>query len=665
MAEERVQRRLAAILAADVVGYSRLMGQDEVGTLERLKACRRDLMDPKIAEHRGRVVKLMGDGALVEFASVVDAVRCAIAIQRDIELRDREIPDAQRIAFRIGINLGDVMIEGDDIYGDGVNIATRLQELAGSGSIYVSGTVFEHIGGRVETAFEDCGEQRLKNIDRPLRVFRVRLDGERTAPAARPIVGAQLPDNPSIAILPFTNMSGDLEQEYFSDGITEDIITELSRFRGLFVIARNSSFVFKRTAIDVRSIGQKLGVRYVVEGSVRRAGSRIRVTAQLIDAAAGNHLWAERYDRDLADIFEVQDEVSRAIVTNIAPRLQSEDQYSAKRRAPDDMRAYDHYLRAKLLIDTPADLSDLERGREHCNRAIEIDPGYARAYSYKALSYTNGLAFMEEDDPEEWVKQALASAEQAVALDDLDNVSHWVLGVAALRAQQPDRARRHIRKALAINPNDADVLAEASYIEVALGDPEAGLRNIAMALERNPMNPPWYHWVMGAAMELLGRYENALAEYDQYGAPNPAILKLRAMALAGLGRMDEARAQVQALLAVRPGLTVATLRKSEACFPGNDARMERLRIARISSSRVTLCPDSTIEIEARQPLPAGPLRQGCLGHADQTEELGRGCPEIGCITYVLAIALANKLARIAWSVLARGRGFEPTCARSA
>lgn len=575
MAEERVQRRLTAILAADVVGYARLMEHDEAGTLERLKACRRDILDPRIAEYRGRVVKLMGDGALVEFASVVDAVKCAVAIQRDLE---PNAADAQPIAFRIGINLGDVIIEGDDLYGDGVNIAARLQELAAPGSIYVSGTVVEHIRGRTEVDFEDRGEHRLKNIDRPLRVHRVRLEGVKAA-TTHSHASSRPHHDASIAVLPFVNMSGDPGQEYFSDGITEDVITELSRFRSLFVIARNSSFAFKGSATDVRNVGRQLGVRYIVEGSVRRAGNRIRVTAQLIDAEAGNHVWAERYDRELADIFDVQDEVTRQIVVNIAPRLQAADQLSAKRRAPEDMRAYDHYLQARTLIDTPRGIADLELGREHCERAIEIEPGYARAHAYKANSYTIGMSLMEIGDLADWQAQALASAERAVELDPLDNISHWALGEAAFWAGQPDRARQHIRKALALNPNDADVLVVASYIEAALGDPETSLRSLQMAMDRNPTNPRWYHWAAGVTLATLGRYKEALKEYDQYGPPHADIFKLRAIALVQLGRLEEARAQVGALLALRPDMTIAKVRKRDFCMPDVDVRIESLRLA--------------------------------------------------------------------------------------
>ena len=400
-----------------------------------------------------------------------------------------------------------------------------------------------------------------------------RTAAERRDPASRP------KDRPSIAVLPFANMSGDPAQEYFSDGITEDIIIELSRFRSLFVIARNSSFAFKGSATDVRTVGRQLGVRYVVEGSVRRAGNRVRVTAQLIDAEAGNHVWAERYDRELADIFEVQDEVARQIVINIAPRLQAADHLSAKRRAPEDMRAYDHYLQAKMLIDAPRDISDLKLGREHCERAIEIDPGYARAHAYTSSSYIVGLALMEAGDIAEWQAQALASAERAVELDSLDNVSHWVLGEAAFWAGQPDRARQHIREALALNPNDADVLAIAGYIEAGLGDPEASLRNMKLALERNPTNPRWYHWVTGVALANLGRYEEALKEYDRYGPPHADIFKLRAIALVQLGRLEEARGQVRALLALRPDMTIAKVRKRDACMSDVDVRIESLRRA--------------------------------------------------------------------------------------
>ena len=552
------------------------MAEDEAGTLERLKILRRDLVDPSIAAHSGRIVKLMGDGTLVEFGSVVDAVQCAVAIQLGMRAHGADTPEDRRIALRIGVNLGDVIIEGHDIYGDGVNIAARLQELAEPGGVYVSGTVLEHIGTRTDIAFEDRGEQRVKNIDRPLRVHSVRFEGGKATSSAP---ARQAERSASIAVLPFANMSGDPAQDYFADGITEDIITELSRFRPLFVIARNSTFAFKGASIDVREIGRKLGVRYVVEGSMRRAGNRIRITAQLIDAAAGNHLWAERYDRELADIFDVQDELTRKIVANVAPRLQIADHLSARRQRPEDMRAYDYYLQAKPLVDAPIDLADLARGRAHCSHALEIDPNYARAHAYMAASYIVGVTMMEVEDPAEWEARALAGAERAVALDDLDGLCHHVMGEAAFLNQQPERALRHIRRAIAINPHDADILTLGSYIEIAAGDSKLGLRQIALAMELNPTNPPWYHWLKGIDLALLGRFDEALAEYDQFGPANPSILKLRAVALVQLGRLDEARASVRALLEIMPGLTASKIAKLDANMPDANVRVESLRRA--------------------------------------------------------------------------------------
>lgn len=555
------------------------MAQDEAGTLERLKILRRDLVDPSVDAHGGRIVKLMGDGTLVEFGSVVDAVQCAVAIQRGMQALATDTPEDRRIALRIGVNLGDVIIEGDDIYGDGVNIAARLQEIAEPGGVYVSGTVLEHIGTRTDTAFEDRGEQRVKNIDKPLRVHRVRFEGGKTASTASSAPVRQAERSASIAVLPFANMSGDPSQDYFADGITEDIITELSRFRPLFVIARNSTFAFKGTATDVREIGRKLGVRYVVEGSMRRAGNRIRITAQLIDAAGGNHLWAERYDRELADIFDVQDELTRQIVANVAPRLQIADHLSAKRQRPEDMRAYDYYLQAKPLLDAPVDLDDLVRGREYCNRALEVDPSYARAHAYLAASYIVGVTMMEVDDPAEWEARALASAERAVALDDLDGFCQHVMGEAAFLNRQPERALRHVRRAIAINPHDADILTLGSYVEISAGDPALGLRQIDLAMERNPTTPPWYHWLKGLDLALLGRFDEALAEYDQFGPANPSILKLRVVALVQLGRLDEARANVRALLAIMPNLTASKIAKLDGSMPDANIRVESLRRA--------------------------------------------------------------------------------------
>ncbi len=360
MAEPRAERRLAAILAADVAGYSRLMGADEEGTLAALKAHRRELVDPTIAEHRGRIVKTTGDGLLAEFASVVDAVRCAVAIQEGMAERDAAVPEDRRIAFRIGVNLGDIIIDEDDIYGDGVNVAARLEGLAEPGGICIGRAARDQVRDRLDLDLEDIGEQAVKNIARPVRVFRVKLP----APEAEAPAALALPDKPSIAVLAFANMSGDPEQEYFADGIAEDIITALSRFRWFFVIARNSSFTYKGQAVDVKQVARELGVQYVLEGSVRKAGNRVRITAQLIDALTGRHVWAERYDRDLTDIFAVQDEITETIAGAVAPSFVSAEARRAERKRPEDLDAWDLALKGNWHL--------AQSGRENVAAAVSL-----------------------------------------------------------------------------------------------------------------------------------------------------------------------------------------------------------------------------------------------------------------------------------------------------
>ena len=393
----------------------------------------------------------------------------------------------------------------------------------------------------------------------PVRVYRVSGTAARTTGATT--AKGNLPSKPSIAVLPFANMSGDPEQEYFSDGITEDIITELSRFRFLFVIARNSSFAYKGRALDLREIGRNLGVRYIVEGSIRRTGNRVRVTAQLIDAGTGNHLWAERYDRKLEDIFSVQDEIARRIVTSLAPRIEAEDLDLAKRKPPEDMRAYDYYLRAKPLLETPHGGADLSQALAFCDRAIAIDPSYARGHAQKAFCYVIGILLMEAENVEEWRLLAVQCAETAVSLDPMDEFCHWALGEAAVQAKQHDRALDHMARALAINPNDANILAASGYIHALTGDPEEGLRQMGSALERNPSSPSWYHWLRGTILYILGRFEEALRAFNLHSPPNPSILRWRAATLVALGRIDEARADIQSLLAIRPSATISEVRR--------------------------------------------------------------------------------------------------------
>jgi TolB-like protein len=408
---ERVERHLSAILAADVTGYSRLMGLDEEGTLAQLKAHRHALIDPKIAEHRGRIVKTTGDGMLLEFASVVHAVRCAIDVQQGMIERNRAVPEDKQVRFRIGINVGDIINEGGDIFGDGVNIAARLEGLAEPGGICVSGRVLEDVRGKLNIDFEDVGEQQLKNIAWPIRVYRARLRENRPAP--RPILA--LPDKPSIAVLPFQNMSGDPEQGYFADGVVEDIITALSRFRNLFVIARNSSFVYKGRAVDIKQVGRELGVRYVLEGSVRKVANRVRITGQLINASDGTHLWADRLDGALEDVFDLQDRVTESVVGAIAPKVVQAEIERAKRKPTARLDAYDCYLRglacARLLTD-----QSVAQALPLLYKAIELDPDYAAAFGLTAICYHWRKANRWTTDPAPESIETARLARKAAAL---------------------------------------------------------------------------------------------------------------------------------------------------------------------------------------------------------------------------------------------------------
>jgi adenylate cyclase len=572
MTEEGVQRRLAAVLAADVAGYSRLMGADEEGTLARLKAHRHDILDPKIGEHRGRIVKTTGDGLLAEFASVIDALRCAVEIQRGMADRNAEVPVERRIEFRLGLNVGDIIVDAGDIFGDGVNVAARLEALAEPGGICVSARVEEDARGKLDLVFEDMGEQKLKNITRPVRAHRVKLDG--STANLQPISAEH--DRPSIAILPFTNMSGDPEQAYFSDGITEDIITELSRFRSLFVIARNSSFKYRGDAVDMMRVGRELGVRYLVEGSIRRGGNRIRVTAQLIDAKTGSHLWGDRFDRDLEDIFAVQDEVTRHIVSSIAPVLAADSLRMAKRKPPGDMRAYDCFLRANVLVGVARTSEELREGRALCDQAIRIDPTFARAHALRSMSYTTGIMTIEADDTDEWRRQALHSAETAVSLDPMDAMSHLALAWASFLVVQRDRSLAHCAKAAALNPNDPDVLGDAAFIHASYGDHDRALQHLEAARERNP-SQSLYSWAGGCMFYLVGRYGEAVAVFETYGDPNESIRLWRAASLVKLGRAGDAQADMQAALALKPKLTASVAKDIFRYMPDCDDFVDTLR----------------------------------------------------------------------------------------
>ena len=468
MADERSKRRLAAIAVADVVGYSRLMEADEAGTLAALKERRKTILEPVVRGHEGRIIKIMGDGVLMEFASAVNAVMAAVELQAKMAEANALLSEDRRILLRIGINLGDIVGEGTDVYGDGVNIAARLEALAIPGGICVSAKVRDETHGRLAVAFEDLGEQPLKNIANPVRVFRI-AEGAGPEMAGPPLA---LPDKPSIAVLPFTNMSGEPEQQYFSDGITEDIITELSRSRSLFVIARNSSFQYRDKAVDVRRIARELGVRYVVEGSVRKMGSRIRITAQLIDAIPGNHLWSERFDRGIEELFDVQDELIQTIVATIAGRLEDAEIRMATNKRTDSLPAYDCLLRGiQHLRGYGPD--DNRLARELFEQAVALDPRYALAHAYLALSLLVENRYGGASDA---IKQrALDIATAAVRLDPRESRCHTFLGQVYRFRDEYDLAISHLERGVELNPNDAIGLVHLASVLGISGRAEEGI----------------------------------------------------------------------------------------------------------------------------------------------------------------------------------------------
>ncbi len=565
MAEQRVDRRLAAILVADVVGYSRLMEADEAGTLAALITHRRELIDSTISEFRGRIVKTTGDGMIVEFASVVDTVQCGVDIQHAMPERNADVPDDRRIEFRVGINLGDVIVEGDDLYGDGVNVAARLEGLCGSGEVYVSGIVHDQVEGKLKAAFDDLGEQTVKNITKPIRVYRARTAA--AEPTAAPVPAGEgdtgmalsLPAKPSIAVLPLDNMSGDAEQEYFADGITEDIITELSRFNSLFVIARNSTFTFKGQSLEIKEIGRRLGVRYVVEGSVRKAGKRLRITAQLIDAVTDAHLWAERYDRDLDDIFDVQDEVTQAIVTAIEPHLASTERERARRKPPENLGAWESYQRGLWhLYRHTAD--DSAEGQEAFRRAIELEPDFAAPHAALAFLLYYEVVGGLVGDPGDRLSRALAEARAAIAADEWDAFGHEVLGRILLLHGEHDASIAAHETSLALNPNYANAHYGLAFALCFTGQPEQAMRELDEAERLSPHDPLlWAFMVIKSfALTLLRRYDEALV-WAKRGQQGPTLTAwayfTEAVPLAHLGRDEEARQALERAFTIKPDLS--------------------------------------------------------------------------------------------------------------
>jgi len=559
--EQRAERRLAAILAADIAGYSRLMSVDEEGTLAALKSTFSALLTPKIEEHRGRIAKTMGDGVLAEFASAVDAVRCAVDIQRGAAAHNAGVPDKRQIHFRIGINVGDIIFDGGDIFGDGVNIAARIQTLADPGTICLSESTYQHVAGKIDLEASDLGEQRLKNISRPVRVYSVRPEG---APSPTLAPALALPDKPSIAVLPFANMSGDPEQEYFADGMAEEIITALSRCHALFVIARNSSFVYKGKAVDVRQVGRELGVHYVLEGSVRRGGDRLRFTGQLIDATSGAHIWADRFEGETSDIFALQDRFSESVVATIEPRLQLAEIERMKHKPAGNLSAYDLLLRAQQAIYdwTP---ESLQAAIDSLKRALAIDPDYAIALATLAVCYATRRFQGWGKDYAAEAAEGMRLASRAAELGKDDGEVLWrVANTTFQLSTDVPAATELIYRALQVNPNSSIAMTIAGWMEAALGNSDKALDLLRRAQRLSPRDPrgwtiaggmAYAHYQKGELNEAVAQARKALADNPRFAG---ALWCLMA-ALGKLGEKEKAAAAVAEMLKIEPQLTISLL----------------------------------------------------------------------------------------------------------
>jgi TolB-like protein/class 3 adenylate cyclase/Tfp pilus assembly protein PilF len=581
MDEARVERRLAAVLAGDVAGYSRLMGVDEEGTLRQLKAHRKELVDPKITEHRGRIVKTTGDGMLVEFVSVVDAVRCAVDIQRSMIERNAGVPTESRIQFRIGINVGDIISDNNDIYGDGVNVAARLEALAEPGGIMVSRNVHDQVRDKLSFGFQDMGEQPVKNIARPIGVYQVSLV-QNAAPivAKGDVVAAKTEvssaNRPSIAVLPFANISGDPEQEYFADGISEDIITGLSKLRWFFVIARNSSFTYKGKAVDVKRVSRELGVRYVLEGSVRKGGNRVRITAQLIDASTGNHIWADRYDGDLTDVFALQDEITKKVVAAIEPKLLEAEGVRSQGRSPEDLDAWDTVMQTNSLL-WRLTKTDIEAAIAMLGLATERYPDYAPAHSmlafallFRAISV--GVAHSQD------TKEAVRLASRAAQLDDNDPWAHLALGWAAFLMRRSHDAIVEFQRALDINPNFAAAHGHLGNALACDGQADAAIPHLEQALRMSPHDPQniFVYTALAVAYYLNGSYSEAISFGHKAVQQRPGFTgghRIYIASLAQAGRCEEARTALDRLKELQPEISIAWIQQNSPYMPGPMGRL--------------------------------------------------------------------------------------------
>jgi|tagenome__1003787_1003787.scaffolds.fasta_scaffold20929232_2 adenylate cyclase len=582
MSETAVQRRLAAILTADVVGFSSHMGRDEEGTLARLKRLRRELIEPKIQIHHGRIFKTTGDGFLAEFSSPVEAVRCALEVQDTLAAETAHEP-AKALQLRIGVNLGDIIIEEDgDVYGDGVNVAARLEQLAEPGGISISGSVYDQIEGKIDRTFENRGEQQVKNIARPVRVYA--LGGADPTVTPKHAKSLPHPDRPSLAVLPFTNMSGDPEQEYFADGVVEDIITALSRIRWFFVIARNSSFTYKGKAVDIRQVGRELGVRYVLEGSIRRAGNKLRITGQLIEAATGSHIWADRFDGELDDIFDLQDRITQDIVAAIEPNIRAVEIKRARSKPTESLDAYDLYLRALPEFHSYTE-QGFKKAQAILEQAVARDPDYADAWG--ALADCIGRLIMSG-----WVKDREAATEKvrnaAARAVETGSENGWALANAAwayaLTLGNTPKALLLADQALRLHPNSAHVLMQSAVVLMYGGELDRAFDAVEKARRISPLDTRSYtiFATLAGCYYFSHRYEEAIAWANRAIGQSPSFpvaYRFLAAALAQLGRLDEARAAVDKLIEVQPTSSLTLSRTAAYVQPLSDLYVDGLRKA--------------------------------------------------------------------------------------
>lgn len=619
MSSEPLERKLVAILYADVAGYSRLTGEDEEGTHRALSA-RLDAITASIEKHNGTVLHFAGDAVLADFATVSEALICAVAVQQDLKRRNKALPEERKVQFRIGVNLGEVIVDRGEIYGDGVNVAARLESLAKPGGICISESVRTAIGNNLPLDYEFRGEQEVKNIAEPVRAYSAELKPGATlpAPSVRPqaqppirhpilatvaavalLVGVgviawwqpwqtrekpaslertafPLPDKPSIAVLPFQNMSGEPEQDYFSDGMTEDLITDLSKISGLFVIARNSVFTYKDVPVKIRDVGREFGVRYVLEGSVRKAGGKVRITAQLIDATNEFHIWADRFDGDLKDVFALQDEVTAKIISALELKLTESERESLARKYTNSLEAYDYFLRG-LEQFSRYNKEDNLNAREFYERAIELDPTFARAYANLARTYASEFVDGWSDAPEQSLQQAHELAEKAIALDDSLPQVHWVMGEVHLFSKHHAAAVREVENVIALDPNSADAYALLAWTLHYAGTPKDSVALMEKAMRRNPRYPFAYLFGLGEIYFTLGRYDKAIETFEKALERNPVAQRTRmwlAASYAHAGRIDDAEWEVEQLVTLDPDFS---LQRMQQVIPYKDpAHLEKL-----------------------------------------------------------------------------------------